>query len=78
MTGMPAVRASARSRRVAQREIHHDDVGRTVGGALECLHAIAGLDDVEPDAGEMHGVHLPRVGVVVDNEHERTLTFRGH
>ena len=81
-TGIAAVRSSAFSRRVAsQPSITGSDrsirmmSGVVVDGALQRLHAVAGLDDVEAGELEVLGVHLARVGIVVDEQHARPFGF---
>ena len=49
-----------------QRQIHQDDVGRCLDGALQRLHAVGRLDDVEAGELEVFAVHLARVRIVVD------------
>ncbi len=84
-TGIEAVRLSAFSRRVAsQPSITGNDKsirmmsGARVDGALQRLHAIAGLDDVEAREFEIFGVHLTRIGVVVNQQHTRAFSFVRH
>ena len=80
--GMDAVALSALSRRVAsQPSITGSDKsirmisGALSIGALERLDAVARLHDVEPRKLEVLGVHFARIGVVVDDEHARTIVL---
>ena len=74
------MRWSALSRRVAsQPSITGSDrsirmmSGVVVDGALQRLHAVAGLDDVEAGELEVLAVHLARVRIVVHEQHAGTL-----
>ena len=54
-----------------QRQIHQDDVGQQLVRLLDRLDAVAGLGDVETGELQVRRVHLARVLVVLDHEHER-------
>ena len=50
--------------------------GDVVDGALQRLHPVARLDDVEAGELEVLGVHLAGVRVVVHEQHARAVGFR--
>src|SRR5262245_21313521 len=54
-----------------ERQIHEDDIRVFVGGSLQRLHAVAGLDDLEPAELEVFGIHFARIRVIVHQQHAR-------
>ena len=52
--------------------------GALSSGALQRFDPVARLDHVESRELKILGVHLARVGIVVDDEDTRTLTFGFH
>src|SRR4029453_9415269 len=62
----------------AQREIHQDNVGRFVDGALQRLHAVCRLDDLEAGKLQIFAVHLPGIRVIVDQQYSWAISLRFH
>src|SRR5262249_59074212 len=59
-----------------KREIHHDDVGHHRDDEAQRRRTIRGALDVETLGDEVLRVQLPRIGIVLDEEHERAAAGR--
>ena len=59
-----------------QRQIHQDDVGQQLARLLDGLHAVGRLGHLEARELQVRGVHLARVLIVLDHEHERCSAGR--
>src|SRR5581483_6545680 len=52
-----------------QRQVHQDDVGRRVDGALQRFHPVRRFDDVEAGELQVLRIHLAGIRIVVDDQH---------
>jgi len=62
--GFPAVDAG-------KRQIHHDDIRPLGHGAFDRVQAVGRLRDSKPGELQVHGVHLARIVVILDDENVR-------
>jgi hypothetical protein len=60
---------------IFKRQIHQDDIGHQLERLLDRFQTVGRLRNPVSRELQIRGVHLPRILVILDDEHEWSLYF---